>query len=69
VLKFGVSNRKEGHDGWGWGPKSSAWPWAKDLPAFCENSKVWAFTNFRLTLELGRSHIKAEFREFVEGNK
>jgi hypothetical protein len=36
VLKLGVSNPEEGHRGSGWGPKSSAWPWAKDLPALCE---------------------------------
>jgi hypothetical protein len=28
------------------GAKSpTAWLWAKDLPAFCKKSKVWAFDN------------------------
>ena len=38
------------------------------LRANCANFKVWAYTNLRSALELGRSHIKSELREFVESD-
>jgi hypothetical protein len=34
-----------------------------------EISKVWAYTNCRLALEFRRTYIKAELREFVEGDE
>jgi len=57
---------EDGHRGWGRGAKDADQP--EDPRKFCENSEVWAFANFRLTVELGRSHIEAELREFIESN-
>ena len=53
--------------GWG-GPNLAEASQPIPLRANCENPKVWAYTNFRLTVEFGCSHIEPELREFVEGD-